>query len=203
MSANASLPSWLRDGTGGGGGGDTTPLKYSNTEQSVSTSSSSSSSGETQGSKPLPSWREIFSNKLLMTAWLIRSITLVLCVLMFFTAIVGILSVDGVESVGKIFVGTYMLFFSSVLFIFECIQVYPRESIDYLFRRNFGFMYGTMGRSLFLIFIAFLSFGLGDPVTLTYTTGCLWTIFGIGNLCLYLKYPELFEPPEDDSQTQT
>ena len=30
-------------------------------------------------------------------------------------------------------------------------------------RRNFGFLYGTMGKSLYIIFIAFLSFGLGDP----------------------------------------
>lgn len=57
-----------------------------------------------------------------------------------------------------------------------------------------------MGRSLFLIFIAFLSFGLGDPVSLTYATGTLWALFGIFNLALYLKYPELFDKEEDQPQ---
>jgi hypothetical protein len=53
-----------------------------------------------------------------------------------------------------------------------------------------------MGRALFIIFIAFLSFGLGDPLTLTMTTGALWACFGLANLGLYLKYPELFDPAE-------
>jgi hypothetical protein len=57
-----------------------------------------------------------------------------------------------------------------------------------------------MGRALFIIFIAFLSFGLGNPVTLTMTTGLLWACFGLANLGLYLKYPELFDPAELETQ---
>jgi hypothetical protein len=121
---------------------------------------------------------------------------------MFVTACIGIGYIDGVESAGKLFVGVYMLFFSSLLFVFECIQIYPKEWIDYIFRRNFGFIYGTFGRSLYLIFIGFLSFGLGAPATLTFVTGTFWALFGILILGLYLKYPELFDEATEQKQEQ-
>lgn len=41
--------------------------------------------------------------------------------------------------------------------------------------------------------IAFLSFGLGDPVNLSMGTGISFAAFGAGTLSLYLKYPELFD----------
>jgi hypothetical protein len=41
--------------------------------------------------------------------------------------------------------------------------------------------------------IAFLSFGLGDPQALTYGTGSVVALFGIIEVGLYLKYPEVFE----------
>ncbi len=41
--------------------------------------------------------------------------------------------------------------------------------------------------------IAFLSFGLGDPETLTYGTGFVVALFGGFEIALYLKYPEVFE----------
>jgi hypothetical protein len=41
--------------------------------------------------------------------------------------------------------------------------------------------------------IAFLSFGLGDPQTLTYITGSTLALFGFLEVGLYLKYPEWFE----------
>lgn len=41
--------------------------------------------------------------------------------------------------------------------------------------------------------VAFLSFGLGDPVNLTLATGISFASFGALTLSLYLKYPELFD----------
>lgn len=54
-----------------------------------------------------------------------------------------------------------------------------------------------MGKSLFIIFIGFLSFGLGEPQTLTIATGTCWACFGFLQLALYLKYPEWFETEVD------
>lgn len=67
--------------------------------------------------------------------------------------------------------------------------------------RNFGFIYGALGKSFFIIFIAFLSFGLGDPESLTLATGVIWASFGAGQVALYLKYPEWFDTDTEGRQT--
>eukprot|EP01032_Pedospumella_encystans_P020465 gene20465-23245_t len=125
--------------------------------------------------------------------WILKITTMFLCVLIAATAVIGIEYINGVEASGKIFVATYMLFFSALLFVFELIEIRPVEWVDHMFRRNFGFLYGTMGKSLYIVFVACLSFGLGDPESLTYATGISAAIFGIIEFTLYLKYPELFE----------
>jgi hypothetical protein len=98
-----------------------------------------------------------------------------------------------VDDSGKIFVAVYMFFFAALLFAFETVQIRSIEALDHVFRRNFGFLYNVMGKSLFIIFIAFLSFGLGEPLTLSFITGLLFAAFGVAELALYLKFPELFE----------
>lgn len=60
-------------------------------------------------------------------------------------------SIDGVEASGKIFVAVYMLFFSTLLFTFEAVEIKPVEWVDHMLRRNFGFLYGALGKSLFTI----------------------------------------------------
>lgn len=131
-----------------------------------------------------------------MLYWARKALTMCLCCLMSATAIVGCMAISGVDKSGKVFVGTYMFFFSGLLFIFEANQILPpssmTEKIDHMYRRNFGFLYSCMGKSFFIIFIAFLSFGLGDPMTLTLSTGICWAAYGAGEISLYLKYPELF-----------
>eukprot|EP00428_Durinskia_dybowskii_P061360 CAMPEP_0170369832 /NCGR_PEP_ID=MMETSP0117_2-20130122/8193_1 /TAXON_ID=400756 /ORGANISM="Durinskia baltica, Strain CSIRO CS-38" /LENGTH=175 /DNA_ID=CAMNT_0010624577 /DNA_START=71 /DNA_END=598 /DNA_ORIENTATION=+ len=128
--------------------------------------------------------------------WILKIITMCLCVLIIITAIIGIQCINGVESSGKIFVATYMFFFSLLLFLFELSEIRPIEWLDHLLRRNFGFLYGTMGKSLYIIFIAFLSFGLGDPEYLTMSAGISTALFGALEFTLYLKYPELFDETE-------
>lgn len=140
----------------------------------------------------------------LLTPAVVRHIlkftTMGLCVLMFATACVGIETIQGANQAGKVFVATYMLFFSVLLFLFEGIQIRQIEWLDFLFQRNFGFLYSILGKAFFLIFIAFLSFGLGDPAGLTMATGLSMSCFGGVQVALFLKYPELFE--EQISQPQ-
>jgi hypothetical protein len=126
--------------------------------------------------------------------WGMKIITMGLCSLMAITAIIGLTMISGVEdAVGKFFVGFYMLFFATVLFTFELNSIRQVEAVDHLFRRNFGFLYSALGRALFLIFVAFLSFGLGEPATLSTATGCTLAVVGAVQLAVYLKYPEYFE----------
>jgi hypothetical protein len=41
--------------------------------------------------------------------------------------------------------------------------------------------------------IAFLSFGLQEPATLSFCTGLLLAFFGVGQILMYLKNPDLFD----------
>lgn len=125
--------------------------------------------------------------------WTLKVVTMGLCLLMAFTSLVGLSSIKDFSATGEIFVAVYMLFFSGLLFLFETVQIKSLEILDNLFRRNFGFLYNTMGKSLFIIFIAFLSFGLGEPLTLSFICGFLTASFGVAELALYLKFPEFFE----------
>lgn len=134
--------------------------------------------------------------------WTLKVVTMLLCLLMALTAIIGIEYVNDVQTSEKLFVATYMLFFSTLLFVFELVEVRPIEWIDHLLRRNFGFLYGVVGKSLYIIFIAVLSFGLGDPQSLTFATGSSLCLFGILMLVLYLKYPEMFETSAEQQQQQ-
>lgn len=125
--------------------------------------------------------------------WLFKVITIALCLLMILTALIGLSEVSGVEESGRIFVATYMVFFSVLLMIFEISQIRPCENIDFMFKRNFGFLYGTKGKALFIIFVAFLSFGLTEPATLCFATGFMFACLGGVQIAMYLKYPELFD----------
>ena len=129
----------------------------------------------------------------------LKAITMALCVLMFVTACIGIQTINGVNTAGKIFIAIYMLFFSVLLFLFEAIQIHKVEWLDHVYQRNFGFLYGVVGKAFFVIFIAFLSFGLGDPESLSMATGLSLACFGAAKVALFLKYPELFE---DERQTE-
>mmetsp|Transcript_10904 Transcript_10904/g.17757 ORF Transcript_10904/g.17757 Transcript_10904/m.17757 type:complete len:185 (-) Transcript_10904:873-1427(-) len=175
-------PPWLREDLE-----DVQPLN-DNPIPSSSAGSTAATSGKIEGIR-----RMLQERKTKVVYWMLKFVTMFLCVLIAATAVIGIESINGVETSGKIFVATYMLFFSSLLFMFELMDIRPIEWVDHMLRRNFGFLYGTMGKSLFIIFIAFLCFGLGDPQSLTFATGTSAAMFGILEFALYLKYPEMFE----------
>ena len=57
------------------------------------------------------------------------------------------------------FLAVYLGVFAVMLFIFE-----TRLSCSVgVIRRNFGFMFTYMGRTIFLIFVAAVAFGMLDP----------------------------------------
>lgn len=60
-------------------------------------------------------------------------------------------SINGVDKSGKIFVAVYMFFFSTVLFVFEGVQIKNVEYLDHVFRRNFGFLYSVTGKAFYII----------------------------------------------------
>lgn len=73
---------------------------------------------------------------------------------MVFLAATGALGVGGANDIndtGTIFVGIYMILFAAVVFIYEMAQLCPGKSLDMIMKRNFGFLYGEIGKGLFIL----------------------------------------------------
>lgn len=67
--------------------------------------------------------------------WMFKIATIALSLLMILTAFIGLLELSGIEEMGRIFVATYMIFFSGLLMTFEISQVRPckfSSEISYL-----------------------------------------------------------------------
>jgi len=77
--------------------------------------------------------------------------------MMFFLSVVGALAIasvgsaDSTDATGLIFVGLYLLIFASILFIYEIIQLLPFEALDLFYKKNFGFLYGPIGKGMFIL----------------------------------------------------
>lgn len=71
-------------------------------------------------------------------------------------------------SLGEAFIALYVIFFGSLI----CCYEIALPGISKPIAQNFGFMYTKFGRALFLLFMAFLSYGLG--------------LFGIIVMCLLI-----------------
>lgn len=67
------------------------------------------------------------------------------------TGALGVGSANSINDTGTIFVGIYMVLFAAVLFTFEIAQFCPGSSVDNIMKRNFGFLYGYIGKGLFIL----------------------------------------------------
>ena len=76
------------------------------------------------------------------------------CGFMVFLAAVGALGMGSAESIndtGLIFVGLYLMIFAALVFLYELSQILNWERMDDFMKRNFGFLYGVYGKSLFIL----------------------------------------------------
>ena len=64
--------------------------------------------------------------------------------------------------ISEFFVALYVLLFAAVWFLFEISQIRPIAAVHDLLRRNFGFLFSPIGKCSFIVFIAFLNFGVAD-----------------------------------------
>jgi hypothetical protein len=53
--------------------------------------------------------------------------------------------------VNIIFMGIYMIVFAANLFIYEALQLCPLEYLDLVYKMNFGFLYGPIGRGAYTL----------------------------------------------------
>ena len=86
-----------------------------------------------------------------------------------------------------------MAMFALLLCLHEVNEVRPINQVEGILRRNFGFLFKPFGKGCFIIFIAFLNFGLTVNTNLGMATGICLSIVGAGYILLYLRNPEVFE----------
>jgi hypothetical protein len=70
--------------------------------------------------------------------------------------------------------------------------------IDEVWKKNFGFLYGVGGKSLFIIFMAILAFGIDEPKVkaMAISTGVIVLFGGVVQGIIYWKWPEYFDKKE-------
>ena len=146
MMSSIQQPEWLRKNE------DLSASLVRNDTGDLTAMTSSSASTVEQKQQPT----SIFSKKTVFIQYALRIATMMICILMAATALIGLSCVHGVESTGRIFVAVYMFLFAGLLFIFEGVQMRNIEYLDHIYRRNFGFMYNSLAKSFFIIFIGFL-----------------------------------------------
>lgn len=67
------------------------------------------------------------------------------------TGAFGIKASTTVDDVQVVFVGIYMIVFAATLFCYEVIQLLPCPTLDLLYKKNFGFLYGIYGKGLYTL----------------------------------------------------
>lgn len=151
--------------------------------------SSSASGAQYQGQEndpDPPRYKKAFNLALMI-------INLGLSCMMAATGVLGIMASDSTSDTGVIFMGLYMLIFALILAVFEISQLRPSMGIDNLWKRNFGFLYGPIGRGIYMIFIAILCFGIEKPYDLALASGIVIIIFGSLQIFVSLWYPRYFD----------
>mmetsp|Transcript_37278 Transcript_37278/g.116560 ORF Transcript_37278/g.116560 Transcript_37278/m.116560 type:complete len:127 (-) Transcript_37278:102-482(-) len=108
-------------------------------------------------------------------------------------AISNIGEVDPADTVSELFICLYMLLFATLLCLHELSTLISGlKSLDDVLRRNLGFLYGVKGKAGFLIFVAFLCFGVSNAAGgLAIGTGAVMVFQAVVMLAIYLRYPEL------------
>ncbi len=77
-----------------------------------------------------------------------------LMVLYGYTAYLALIVLKGdgsKDETGQAFVGSYMMLFGFIFALFELVQLCPNTFFDKWFKKSFGFLYGPLGKSCYLI----------------------------------------------------
>lgn len=89
---------------------------------------------------------------------------------------------SGIGDLSEPFLASYMVLGAVLLFLYELMWWSPMINLNKNMRKNFGFMYGLRGKGLYLVFVAFLCFGLGKDAKVKILNYCTATSFLVGGL---------------------
>lgn len=96
--------------------------------------------------------------------------------------------------------GVYMILFSGLLFSFEVLQICSCcETLDILYKKNFGFFYGVIGKASYMILIGVFAFGLdvsGSAQKINYAAAILMAATGFLSMIIHCLKPDFFDRKE-------
>ena len=67
------------------------------------------------------------------------------------TGALGIAEVNGTGGASTVFVGLYLIIFAAIVFTNEIAQNANIEALETFYKKNFGFLYGMVGKAMFFI----------------------------------------------------
>tara|TARA_B110000090_G_C13257258_1_gene398877 strand:- start:189 stop:632 length:444 start_codon:yes stop_codon:yes gene_type:complete len=98
------------------------------------------------------------------------------------------------EELGNVFVGIYMVLFALILFLFEMSQLCKCwDAFDNAVKRNFGFLYGQIGKCCYTLFMAILVFGLTEPRDIALSCGIIVGLWGPVQVIYWMRFPDHFD----------
>ncbi len=134
-------------------------------------------------------------NKLMMSYFTLITHTII-CLLLSTASALGIQS-SYATSANTVVVGLYILLFSLILLVYEIVQVGAKcctnrlDWIDLLWKKNFGFLYGPLGRGGYVMFVGTLMFGISGSLATGAAIFCI--VWGIALILISYQYKNLFE----------
>lgn len=133
-----------------------------------------------------------------IVSMIFKIVNMGLCVMEAACGGLGIVHATSIKDTALVFIGLYMILFAAIIFLFELIQIRPCGYIDEVWKKNFGFLYGVGGKSLFIIFMAILAFGIDEPKVkaMAISTGVIVLFGGVVQGIIYWKWPEYFDKKE-------
>ena len=114
----------------------------------------------------------------------------------------GIKESTSIDDSQVIFMGIYLILFAAILFIFELLQLLPLESLDLLYKKNFGYLYGVNGKGMYTLLIGVFAFGLtGESVTkstseLAQGIGITVAAWGVLQIVVNVIFPDFYDKKE-------
>uniref|UniRef100_A0A7S3NGQ3 Uncharacterized protein n=1 Tax=Aureoumbra lagunensis TaxID=44058 RepID=A0A7S3NGQ3_9STRA len=125
-----------------------------------------------------------------MVIWGFRIVHFGLATMMAATGILSLTEFGRVNrnQLSAFVISFYLILFAVVWFAFETMFIMPIDYFIFHLKRNFGFLFHPLGKAIFIIFVAFLNFGVQEE-SLGLATGILCLIDGALLVLLFLKYP--------------
>ena len=88
----------------------------------------------------------------------------------------------------------------ALLFTFELLQICSCcEALDTMYKKNFGFFYGVVGKSCYMILIGVFAFGLdvsGTAQQINYSAAVLMAASGFFAVIIHCVNPNFFDKKE-------